>query len=598
MLKIKRSGLIFIFIIFNCFGSALAEEDLFLEPIIVTKSKIYLTRPYSIKYDNLGSFAFASAIEALSTLPLDLQSRSPKASIQTDFSLRGSTFQGVSLLINGQRINDPQTAHHNSDIPVTSEDIERIEIMPGVSSSVFGPDAIGGAINIILKKPQRKKRILEFKGGQYNTFSGLFSISDKINNLGVRLSLENEESDGFYEDTDFKKFTTSLNSSLDIPDGEFTINLGYQEKEFGAFDFYTPKSGFLSKEWTKTYLLNTGLNLEKDGLIIKPNFVWRRHFDKFALDKTQLRSRYLNHHRTDMYTPNIYFQKEAGFLGKLGSGLEYGEERINSTNLGKHNRNHKSIFMDDSRDVTDKLSLGFSFRMDDFDTFHKVYTGSTNLRYMLFEASSIHCGVSRSMRIPSFTELYYSDPTTLGNANLASEKSLNYEAGYDYTKKGLSSGFTLFFRQEKDFLDWVKRTPTQGKWQIENITKADVAGIENYLKLKLNDYLTLDSNYTYINKYIYDQGLLYKYGPNYIKHLINANCIFSLPFGIQTIGFSFKKKPVRRGWFLLNTHLSYQIKPKFQVFLNVTNLLNVEYQEIEGIPQPGRWIEAGIRFEW
>jgi iron complex outermembrane receptor protein len=529
---------------------------------------------------------------------LDLQSRTLKADIQTDFSLRGSTYQGVLVLIDGQRVNDPKLGHYNCDLPLTREDIQRIEVIPGVGSSIFGPDAIGGAINIILKKPQEKKRILEFGFGSHQTKSGIFSFTDKRDNLGVRISMERQESDGFYYDTDFKRFATTLNSSLDITNGEFNIDLGYLEKEFGAYDFYTPGLGYPSREWIKTYLLNTGFNLDKEGLIIKPNFIWRRHYDKFMLDKTYVQSTSLNHHRSDVYTPNIYFQNQIKFLGMVGFGFEYGEERINSTVLGKYNRDHKSIFMDNSKDLTPKLSLGLSARTDDYDGFEQAYAGSLNLRYEVSGEYSLHFGISRSIRIPTFHELYYDDSKSTGNSTLSCEKSLNYESGLDYKKERFSAGTTFFLRQEEDFIDWIKRTSTQSKWKAENITEAQVFGIENYLKLKINQNLALDSNYTYIDKRINDQGYLYKYGPNYIKHLINTNCIFSLPFGIQTIGFSYKKKPVRRGWFLLNTHLSYQIKPKFQLFFNVTNLLNVEYQEIEGIPQPGRWIESGIRFEW
>ncbi|MFH0913405.1 MAG: TonB-dependent receptor [Candidatus Omnitrophota bacterium] len=608
---LKKWGLFFIISILIYFPIASYAQDapavkilegnglfLDLEPIVITKTKTHLLHPYLLEDDTLDNLPSDSPIEGLSFLPLDLQSRSLKGGVQTDFSLRGSTFQGVLMLMDGQRINDPQTGHHNADIPLTKEDIRRIEVIPGVGSSLFGSDAIGGAVNIILEKPKEKKRVLEFKAGQYGTWSGLFSISDKIEDLGMRFSIENQESDGFREDTDFKKFTTTFNSSLDIPDGEFNINLGYQDKEFGAYDFYTPGLGYLSKEWTETYLLNTGLNLDKEGLIIKPNFLWRRHYDKFMLDKTQIRSRSLNHHRTDVYTPNIYLQKEIGILGRLGLGAEYGEERINSTNLGKRNRKHTSIFTDDSKELGERLSLGFSFRADDFDSFNEVYAGSASLRYKISKESSLRFGLSQSTRIPSFTELYYSDSTTLGDAGLSEEKAWSYETGYDYKKEGLSWGTTLFYRQEEDSIDWIKRTPGQARWQVENITAAQVAGVENYLKLKINDFITADSNYTYINKRIDDQGYLYKYGPNYIKHLVNTAFIFKLPFGTQTLGFTYKKKPIRRGWLILNTRLSHNLPKNSQIFLEISNLLNVEYQEIEGIPQPGRWIEAGLRVEW
>jgi len=595
----KRCGLFFVIVIsLSYFGLSFCSADVDLDPIVITKSQIHLSHVYSLEKNILENLPSDSPIEALSFLPLDLQSRSLKGGIQTDFSLRGSTYQGVLVLIDGQRVNDPKLGHYNGDLPLTREDIQRIEVIPGVGSSLFGPDAIGGAINIILKKPQDKRRVLELKGGQYQTWSSLFSITDKINDLGVRLSVENQESAGFSEDTDFKKFTTTLVSSLEIPEGAFDLSWGYLEKEFGAYDFYTPGLGYPSKEWIKAYLLNTGFTLDKEGFIIKPNFLWRGHSDKFMLDKTLIRSRSLNHHRSDVYTPNIYFQKETEILGRIGLGLEYGEERINSTVLGKHNREHKSIFMDNGKDLTPKLSLGLSARTDDYDGFDQAYVGSLNFRYKISEENSLHSGVSRSIRIPTFHELHYDDPTTTGNVGLSCEKSLNYESGLDYKKERFSSGTTFFLRQEEDFIDWIKRTPIQTKWQAENIAEAEVLGVENYLKLKLNEYITLDSNYSYINKRINDRGFKYKYGPNYIKHLINNMFSFNLPFGIQTIELTYKKKPSRRGWFLFNTHLSYNLKKNTQLFLDISNLLNVEYQEIEGIPQPGRWVEAGIRLEW
>ena len=133
----RRYGLYFIIaiLVINVNLAFGEEESSFdLEPIIVTKSNIHLVKPYCLEGDSLGNLSFTSPIAALTLTPLDLQSRSLKAGIQTDFSLRGSTFQGVLILIDGQRVNDPQTGHHNSDIPLTLEDIKRIEVIPGLAS--------------------------------------------------------------------------------------------------------------------------------------------------------------------------------------------------------------------------------------------------------------------------------------------------------------------------------------------------------------------------------------------------------------------------------------------------------------------------------
>jgi len=581
------------------FSPAFGEDEpaSSLDKIVVTRNRKFLLEQYSLDSADLIALPQNSFIEALSVLPVDLQSRSPQDAIQADFSLRGSNFQDVLILLNGERINDPQTAHFNSDIPFTAADISRLQVLPAASSSMFGPDAIGGAINFVFKKPGEKKYILGLSGGQYSTFAQLFSVSDKIRDLGVRLSVENSGSKGFREDTDYKKFTASLASSLDLDPGSLDLNMGYQKKDFGAYDFYTPGLGYPSKEWTRTYLVDAGLNLDKEGFMIKPNFVWRRHFDKFMLDKTGLRSSFIADHRNDTYTPSIYFQKDLLKLGKAGFGLEYGDERITSTALGRHNREHRSVFIDDTLALAPQLYAGLSFRLDDYAGFNNVYTGAMTLRYEINPAHFLHCAVSRNMRVPSFTELYYNDPTTVGNSSLSAERSLNYEFGYAIKKEKFSFGPTVFFRKEDDFIDWVWNDSLQ-KYQAQNIPGADVLGVEMQLGWEINKIMSLNTNYTYINKFTDNSGYLLKYGPNYARHLWNSEFKFKLPFGIQSIGFTYKQKPGRSGWFLLNARANFNLHEGISFFLSGTNLLNVGYQEIEGIPQPGRWIDSGIKLEW
>ena len=600
MPRIERCAYFFIAAIFyGCCAESYAADDFArdAERIVVIKNKGWRTA-YSLDTDTIDNLPAASVTELFTHLPVDLQTRSLSAGIQSDFSLRGANFQEVLVLLDGQRVNDPQTAHYNADIPLTREDIESVQVMPGVSSSLFGPDAIGGAINCVLKKPHDKKIVLELGGGSYGSARGLFSASERLGNGALRLSLEKEETGGFRYDTDSRRFIANVTSSLKVAAGELNSFFGYDDKDFGAYDFYTPGLGFPSKERTKTYLFNTGLDVDMDTVRLRPNLLWRRHYDTFMLDKTQIRSRYLNHHRTDVYTPNIYMESQAGSLGKIGAVLEYGQERIDSTNLGKHQRSHESIGLDQSDDTNRPLSHLFSFRFDNFDSFGNTLTGSAHFYYTVARVNTFKLGVARSMRIPSFTELYYSDPTTLGDTRLEPEKATGFETGYEYQKEKTGAGVTLFVRNEKEMIDWVKHDVSDARWKAENITQAVVWGVENYAKVDINKRVHVEANYTYIGKHIDEQGLLYKYGPNYAAHLFNAFLTFQFPFGNQGVGITYKKKPHRRGWALFGADLNRNLTRHCRLFLKVQNLLNVEYQEIEGIPQPGRAIEAGLRFEW
>jgi iron complex outermembrane receptor protein len=579
-------------------SSLMAEEpSLPLEPIIVSKGKLHFTHAYALspEFNKVPASSFIDALPLIS--PLDVQSRSP-GGIQADFSLRASGYHGVLCALDGQRFNDVQTGHHHIDIPLTEADIQVIEVIPGAGSSLFGPDAMGGVVNFVSRKPLKKEGVIQITGGSYQTHSELCSVTEKRGPVGVRLSVENRESAGYGEDTDSKKFTTTLYSVFEGEGVQGHVNVGYQEKEFGAYDFYTPASGYLSQEWTKTYLLNTGVDWEVNGVLLKPHFLWRRHFDKFALDKTLQRSRYLNHHRTDMYTPSLYVQFPDGLFGKIGMGIEYGEESITSSNLGKHSRIYQSIFLDEEKEITTQLGIGSSVRMDDFDDFGQVFTGSVNLRYTFLPHNAFLLGASRSIRVPTFTELYYADPTTVGDAGLSEEKGFTYQVGYEHAADTLSAGVTTFLRREKDIIDWVKTTPSQATWQASNLNEADVWGWESYLKTRLNERLQFTTQYTYNNKERDKQGYQYKYGQNYYRHLLSM--VFNLSFSAFTedVSFVYKKRPSRRGWWLVNSRLAKPLNKNVQVFLAITNLFNVEYQEIEGIAQPGRSFQIGCRWEW
>ncbi|MCP4727946.1 MAG: TonB-dependent receptor, partial [bacterium] len=91
--------------------------------------------------------------------------------VQADISLRGAGFEQVLILLNGMRINDPQTGHHNMNLPISLADVKNIEVLRGQSSALYGPDAFGGVVNIITKNSITKQFDLRLKAGSFGTVS-------------------------------------------------------------------------------------------------------------------------------------------------------------------------------------------------------------------------------------------------------------------------------------------------------------------------------------------------------------------------------------------------------------------------------------------
>lgn len=537
----------------------------------------------------------SSLLDPLTYEGVDLQTRAPMSGVQSDLAIRGSNFQQVLMLVNGYRMNDPQTAHHNADIPLTQFDYEQIEVLPGASSASLGPDGLGGAVNTVLRKPLARRVLAEQSFGSFGFEETAVSAEAANKTLGGRFAFDRSRSKGFQDATDFDTQTMSGTVSAVIPDGNFLGYFGEQEKEFGAYDFYTPGKGYPSGERTKTYLALTQAEVEKGELIIRPAFLWRRHYDRFMLDRSLIKSRFVSDHHTDVFTPTLYFQKEFESLGKIGFGSEFGEERIISTTLSKHDRSHTGFFTDYKKIFNDRIRADLSGRFDDYPSMSSFFTGSAVFRYEVTTDHYLGAGIVRGVRVPSFTELYYTDPTTVGQPNLTEESAWTYEVSHEHRWGDVKLDQTFFLRHETNRIDWIKHSISETRWQAANIGSADVPGIETSAKVPLWDTVSLGVNYTYLDRLTDDAGIIYKYGPNYARHLLGSTLTWKLPFGVQSVECVYKGKKAQEGFCLLNFHFAVKLHKTTEVFLNVDNALNTSYEEIPGIPQPGRWIWGGVR---
>lgn len=598
-MKIRSNPfLVFSFLLFSCLaGTVYAETE--LEPIVV-KHASYASREEVLtsvlEEDEIEKIAANTPEDILNYLSVDVQTRGFYG-VKSDISLNASTFQQVLILVNGVPVNDPQTAHHNLDLFFNKDDIERIEIIPASRSSVYGPNGIGGAINFVLKKPQGKKGKVSVAGGNNNLFEGKLDLTYGPQDFTNRLSIDHAQSDGCRYDTDFRTSTFFHSSAIEKDKASLFVDVGYNEKEFGAYDFYTPGRNYPSKEWTNTGFFDVRGLLKGDRFTFAPRFDFRQHHDKFMLDVTQP-DLYLNHHRTDMFLAGGRFEFPCkGF--QLSAGADYGEDRITSNNLGKHDRQHWDAYVDSLWRFSDCLNAQVALRVDDYSTFQEELTGSVLLKYLFHDASDIYATFGRSVRIPTFTELYYSDPTTGSDPDLKPEQALNFECGWN--KKifdGLDGSLSIFVRHEHDTIDFIKNAPSDPKFIATNISEATTCGLNLFTRWWTTDKLSLDLRYFFANKRTKDDGKIYKYGINYTKHMLDFGIDLGLPIGHNRMDVVMKKKPDRRAWVLVNDRFTFDVNKSFELFFEVYNLANVEYQEIEGIPESGRQFKCGVQFQW
>lgn len=599
----RRNKLFIVFFfpfLFFFFLAGLVCAETELEPIIVKHASYgsheeVLTSV--LEEDDIEKIAANTPEDILNYLSVDVQTRGFYG-VKSDVSLNASTFQQVLILVNGVSVNDPQTAHHNLDLFFNKEDIERIEIIPAARSSIYGTDGIGGAINFVLKKPQGKKGLVSAAGGNNSLFEGKMNATYGLGDFINRLSIDHAQSDGSRYDVDFRTSTFFHSSAVEKDKLSLFLDVGYNEKEFGAYDFYTPGRNLPSKEWINTGFFDVRGLLKGEHFSFMPRFNFRQHHDKFMLDITRP-DYYLNHHRTDTFLAGGRF--EFPYDGwKLSAGADYGQDRISSNNLGKHNRQHWDVYADSLWKFSDCLNGQLSLRVDDYSTFKEEITGSVLLKRIFSDASDLYATFGRSIRIPTFTELYYSDPYTGSDPDLKPEQALNLECGWNKKfSESLDGSLSFFVRQEYDAIDFVTTDPSPSAVFIAtNISEATTCGINFFTRCRAFENLTLDFRYFFANKRVKNNDWIYKYGLNYTKHMLDFGIDFGFPFGHNRMDVIMKKKPGRRAWVLVNDRFIFSVVKNVELFCEVYNLFNVEYQEIAGIPESDRQFKCGIQFQW
>ncbi len=526
---------------------------------------------------------------------LDIKQRGPQG-VQADVSIRGGSFEQTLILIDGIKLSDPQTGHHNMNLPISFSQIERIEILKGQGSRSYGANAFSGVINIIPKQNAINNLQLYLSGGENNYFNLGINGSLKSGNTNHQMSIEKSKSNGYRTNTEFDNHIFSINNSFNFSSTVVKTILGYTKKDFGANSYYTTRFPNQAEK-TKTYLAALSAEIELDDLNIMPKIYWRKNNDEFVLNKFD-HSFYKNNHETNVYGGEI--QISTDILGELTSfGVEYSQDQIASNNLGEHKRQTNGFFIEQKISASKNLNFslgGFAYYYPQINW--KFWPG-IDAAYNFSENLKIFANYGRAFRIPTYTELYYSDPITLGNSNLIPEESDNYELGLNYNYGIVNFKTSYFIKDGKNLIDYVLDNSDE-IWKAKNFTKINTNGFELGLLINLrnisNDiFQRLTFDYTYLNSDKADLDLNSRYVLEHLKHDLSIKLFHSLPFAItQSWTINYEDRVTLGDHFTIDTKLNRNFS-LFNIFITATNLLNKSYEEIPGVPLPGRWIIGGLK---
>ncbi len=581
-------GLTFIWIIFQGYAQSDLNESVVVSADQTPVDFEILSRTVTIlNRDQIDRIPAASVNDLLRYIAsVEVKSRSPFG-VQSDISIRGAGFGRILVLVNGVRMNDSQTGHHNFDLPIAVSDIERIEVLHGPSSSVHGADAVGGTINIITRNGENSSRV-SLSAGQHGLLDGSVTLGLKGEDTSQSLSLWGTRSSGFMFDRDLR--TIGISSQTSFKE-DTTLNFSHVDKAFGANQFYGPSP---SREWTNSTLVSLRHKTDNSGpMNLSFQTFYRTHGDRFLWD-IRRPGFFENSHRTHAVGGKIAATRTFSEDMNLILGSELGGDWIRSGSLGNHQFFRSGLFAQMQYLPSKNSSLTAGLRWDHIPSSGNSLSPAISAGVWVHQVLRFRVSAGHAFRIPTFTELYYADPNHQAGGSLQPERSWETEAGIDWfpTASWLLRG-NVFYRWEDDVIDWT-RSSAEEKWQSVNIRKLEARGGEISLERPIGAGTLVQVQYSYLNLVADEFNWLSKYVFDYPRHSLTGVSSFALPLDLSfSQRVDYKKRNDGRDYWIVDARMVRNFN-KTSVFAEVTNLLNTGYQELLGIEMPGRWFRVGF----
>ena len=515
--------------------------------------------------------------------------------VQGDLYIRGGGFDQTLLLVDGMKMDDVQTGHHTLNMILPLYLIERIEIIKGPAARIFGQNAFNGAINIVTKEFEGEKRTVNLNLNElsYGSFEQKnISLSTKIIGEKIKslISYSGNRSDGYRHNTDFKKNNYFIKTSFNSNNSPVDVIASFTENKFGANGFYASPSATEQYEETQASLLGITTTINSEKLSITPRLYWRRGQDEYIYIRDNP-SVYRNLHKTNKVSAELsgsYFSNS----GVTGFGLDLSTVNISSNNLGEHNRTTVNLFADHTFKLLDQklvVSPGIALSYFSDMSFHSF--PGIDLGYNVSSNFKLYSNIGKTYRIPTYTDLYYSDRTTVGNENLNPESATSTEFGLKYNTSNFKFSTALFNRNAKNIIDYVKQNEDD-LWKAVNIGSLSTSGFEVDMSYRFKSSYSLSNDnsisigYTNIkdDNYVSDINFS-KYSLNSLKHHFISK--FNLNY-IKNINHSIIYKYAERSDQSNYSVLDSKIRYKKGVFIYVNNILDEIYSETNLVPMPGR----------
>ncbi|QIJ89072.1 Outer membrane vitamin B12 receptor BtuB [Mesoflavibacter sp. HG96] len=531
---------------------------------------------------------------------VDIRRRGTAGS-QADLYIRGGGFDQTLLLIDGIKMDDAQTGHHTMNAALPLEVIERIEIIKGPAARVFGQNAFTGAINIVTKNSLKNTVSAKLEAGSFGQFNAGVTVGADLETSSHIVHIDKMTSEGYRYNTDYDNSNYFVKSVFNKKKKAIEMIATFQERKFGANGFYARESAIDQYEETQNSLLAFSTQFKTENLTIKPRVYWKRNQDEYIYIRNNP-TVYRNLHITDKIGTEVNASYTSN-LGVTGFGVDVSKVYIRSNNLGNRQRFMSTLFLEHQFklfnnvvDVTPGVAVTY------FSDFKFYAFPGLDLGVKVTNNLKAYGNIGYTYRIPTYTDLFYNDPSTEGNENLEPEKAFAQEIGLKYNSSKFSASAAIYNRDSENLIDYIKPTVDAPKFIASNIAKVNTKGFEveaNY-NFNINNYKqTFAVAYNFLEDNIIDQNKeLSRYSLNTLKHHFTSRLSTQLFKNItQNIVYKHAERTTGQSYNVWDASLEARLK-QFTLTATASNIFNAEYIEAGFVPMPPSNVLFGLRYNF
>lgn len=548
--------------------------------------------------------------------------------VQSDLTMRGSSFNGVLLLLDGARINDPMTAHFLTDLPIPLSEVARIEVVRGPAVTLYGPDAIGGVIQIFTYEGLRRAGAAAGSlGGSLHLDRGAYGLYDAglaVRNVTGRTSLSAasawQQSDGSpitgadgqpvrstsgEVRTDFTRSVYTAAVTRELGRALLFARAGADTRDFGAFHYYTPFASDTAREATGTLWAQVRLSGGDARSPWQVQAAAKQHKDEYVYNPVTP----ANRHTSRLFTTQAHLTRHLTPGVSLTGGVAAMFRSIESNSLGNHADPSAGAFVLARWHPIPNLLVSAGGRFDYDPSYGLEPTPQLSAAYTRGIISA-YVGTGRAVRAPNYLERYYNTLVeqpqgNLGNPDLDVETAWTHEAGLSlYPASGISLHASVFTRTTWDLIDYARFDAADPIFLARNLHQVRTRGLE--FDLETTRSFEAGRVRAALSLTVFDStklgdlpdGVQYKYALTNARHLLQG--MTAVDLGPVSVGLQglWKDPVASASYAVLNAQLGYRFhlgRQRLTLRGEIRNLFDKQYSDVFDAPMPGRWWIFGVQ---